>query len=51
MNRQDNSQPNSHQPVIEDLTIDEVQSDAVKGGPTYRDSFSFGVEREMKESG
>lgn len=51
MNRQENSQLNTHQPMIEDLTIDEVQSDAIKGGPTHRDGFSFGVEREMKESG
>lgn len=32
--------------TIEDLTLDEVKSENVKGG-----RFVFGVEREMKESG
>jgi len=35
-------QPNG----IEDLTLDETESEEVKGG-----RFGFGVEREMKESG
>ena len=39
---------------IEDLTVDDAKTDNIKGGvtpistPTY---LSFGVEREMKESG
>ena len=39
--------------VIEDLTVDEVKTENVKGGLTLTrtPAFSFGVEREMKESG
>ena len=44
--------------AIEDLTLDEVKSKNIKGGALkgdsrvfVADSFSFGVEREMKESG
>ena len=39
--------------VIEDLTLDETKTENVKGGGRVfvADSFSFGVEREMKESG
>ena len=35
MNKQDNLKPENHQPLIEDLTINEVQSTAIKGGPIY----------------
>jgi hypothetical protein len=35
MNKQDNLKPENQQSVIEDLTIDEAQSGAVKGGPIY----------------
>ena len=35
--------------TIEDLTLEETKTDNVKGG--VRESFGFGVEREMKESG
>lgn len=40
--------------AIEDLTLDEIKSKDIKGGGRnvfVADSFSFGVEREMKESG
>lgn len=40
--------------AIEDLTVDEIKSKDIKGGGRnvfVADSFSFGVEREMKESG
>ena len=37
---------------IEDLTVNETVAAEIKGGPLrIPDSFSFGVEREMKESG
>jgi hypothetical protein len=35
MNKQNNLKPENQQPVIEDLTIEEAQSTAVKGGPIY----------------
>jgi hypothetical protein len=35
MNKQDNLKPENHESVIEDLTIEETQSTAVKGGPIY----------------
>jgi hypothetical protein len=42
-----NEAPNA----IEDLSVNETAA-AIKGGPFHRpDSFGFGVEREMKESG
>ena len=40
--------------AIEDLTLDEARTENIKGGGAttfVRDSFGFGVEREMKESG
>ncbi|MGE0126833.1 MAG: hypothetical protein AB7U82_01920 [Blastocatellales bacterium] len=37
--------------VVEDLTLSETETDNVKGGRAYSNSFCFGVEREMKESG
>jgi hypothetical protein len=38
--------------VIEDLTLNETEVQSVKGGANrVVDSFGFGVEREMKESG
>jgi hypothetical protein len=38
--------------LIEDLTVNETAATEIKGGPLrIPDSFSFGVEREMKESG
>lgn len=38
--------------VIEDLTLNETEAENVKGGPVFiAESFAFGVEREMKESG
>ena len=40
--------------VIDDLTLEETKTEDVKGGGRndchVADSFSFGVEREMKES-
>ena len=40
---------------IEDLTLEETKTDDVKGGGHNKffiaESFGFGVEREMKESG
>ena len=46
---------NAASDVIEDLTLDETKTENVKGGGHVgffvADSFSFGVEREMKESG
>lgn len=47
-------QTNDHRSsVIEDLTVDDMKTENVKGGQTaiHGDHFSFGVEREMKESG
>jgi hypothetical protein len=44
----------NEQSSIEDLTLNEAAAENVKGGPDrtfVADSFSFGVEREMKESG
>lgn len=35
--------------IIEDLTPNETEAESIKGGPcVVADSFSFGVEREMK---
>jgi hypothetical protein len=35
MNNQDNLKPENQQSVTDDLTMDEAQSTAVKGGPIY----------------
>jgi hypothetical protein len=53
MNNQNNHSTNpAASVVIEDLTPNEVAAQTIKGGPQrIADSFSFGVEREMKESG
>ena len=45
---------NSMSNDIEDLTLNETKTDDVKGGRRSEwvaESFGFGVEREMKESG
>ena len=35
MSTQDNQEPNSQQPQIEDLTVNEDEATEVKGGPIY----------------
>jgi hypothetical protein len=47
MSKESLNQPGNEAPnVIEDLTPKEAEAVNIKGGP-----FSWGVEREMKESG
>lgn len=35
MNKQDNHEANNQQSIIEDLTVNQDQATAVKGGPIY----------------
>jgi hypothetical protein len=55
MNEENTKQRENKAPdVIEDLTPDEAEAENIKGGHKgdhlfIADSFSFGVEREMKE--
>ena len=53
MNQEDKLTEDKTSNVIEDLTMDETETEKVKGGAAVKgfiaDSFSFGVEREMKE--
>jgi len=46
MSKQDNKKPNNQQPIIEDLVVNQNQSEEVKGG--YRDQPnppSWGLDR------
>jgi hypothetical protein len=49
MNKQDNLKPENQQSVIEDLTVDETQSTAVKGGPIYMEI--EGIKGDVKPAG
>jgi hypothetical protein len=45
MNKQNKQEPNNQQCMIEDLTVNEDQTEKVRGGDTYVNPPSWGLDR------